>query len=136
MKRDDWIDFHTVRAEHAELHRRLENWARWVIPRSPYWISPMFKLAISKARARQGGPVRDHTDPIDAMRIEKAVAALPAMQRAAIRWSYVYKTSPASARRELGVTYEGLFELLLDARAMLKNTIDCKKVLDKPEFMA
>lgn len=136
MKRDDWIDFHAVPADHADLHRLLENWARWVIPRSPYWISPMFKLALSRALARQGGPVRDHTDPIDAMRVEKAVAALPDKYRAAIRWSYVYKTSPASARRELGVTYDGLFELLHAARTMLKNTIECKKVLDKPELMA
>ena len=46
------IDFHRVEEKHAEIHKRLQNWAQWANGSEPRGVSPMFRLYRSTARAR------------------------------------------------------------------------------------
>ena len=67
---------------------------------SPIWRlgKPMGKYTPSEAKIT--------TDGLDAMEIERAVANLPEPHRSAVRWSYVYRTSPArQASVRWGVRY-------------------------------
>lgn len=117
------IDFHAVDESHAGIHRRLENWARWCNGSSGPSASPMFRLFISPARAR-GGDIVMFSVPVDrsdAIRISKAVIALPDKHRAAIQWCYVKPVSPRRAASAIGTSLEGLAQYVRDGRTMLIN---------------
>lgn len=117
------IDFHAVEAKHVDIHRRLENWARWCNGSGGPSTSPMFRLALSAARARGGEVIAFGVgvDRSDAVRLAKAVVALPHGHRAAINWCYVKPISPRRAAAALGTTLEGLALLVRDGRQMLVN---------------
>lgn len=117
----DYIDFHAVRDEHLEIHRRLLNWARWVTPRTPSWVSPMFRMYRSHAWQWHTPEHRETCDMLDAQRIEKEVSGLPQKHREAVRWAYVICCPPIKAQRALGLTKDGLFRHIQDGRTMLKN---------------
>lgn len=120
MKRDS-IDFFLVAPNQLEIHERLLNWARWVsVGRAPYQ-APMWRQGKSSGRQWHVPVVRETVNTLDGLALEKAVGALPVPHREAIRWCYVYQTSPMQARRKLGVTAEGLMRLISDARLMLRN---------------
>lgn len=117
------IDFHAVEEKHAQIHRRLENWGRWCNGSGGSDTSPMFRLFISPARAR-GGDIVTFSVPVDrsdAIRISKAVIALPDKHRAAINWCYVRPVSPRRAAASIGTNLEGLMQYLRDGRTMLVN---------------
>jgi hypothetical protein len=117
------IDFHAVDEKHAGIHRRLENWARWCNGSSGPSSSPMFRLFISPARAR-GGDIVTFSVPVDrsdAIRISKAVIALPDKHRSAIQWAYVKPVSPRRAAAAIGTSLDGLALYVRDARQMLLN---------------
>lgn len=117
------IDFHKVEEKHAGIHARLVNWARWCNGSGGPSQSPMFRLFVSPARAR-GGEIAHFSVPVDksdAIRIAKAVIALPEQHRAAINWSYVRPVSPRRAASSIGTTLEGLALLVKDGRQMLVN---------------
>lgn len=117
-------DFHAVEEKHAQIHARLQNWARWCNGRGGPTTSPMFRLYVAPARAR-GGEIHfgggAPVDKMDAARIAKAVIALPESHRHAINWSYVKPVNPPRAAREIGCTLEGLALLVRDGRQMLLN---------------
>lgn len=117
------VDFHAVDPAHYAIHGRLENWARWCNGRTAPATSPMFRLYRAAARARGAESTWSTVavDGMDAQRIAKAVAALPAPHRRAIHWSYIKPVSPRRAASEQGTTLEGLALLLRDARTMLVN---------------
>lgn len=121
MKRD--IDHFHVRDEHAAIHRRLENWARWATPRMAYAQGPIWRLGKSNSRQWHAPELRESTDPLDALKVERAVYALPDKERFAVRWSYVWKFSPAKACRMCAVSQEGLLELVSRGRTMLVNRL-------------
>ena len=61
---------------------------------------------------------------LDAHEVERAVSFLPDKQRTAVRWAYVFSYVPVNAvRQELGVTREGLAELIHEGRVMLVNRL-------------
>ncbi len=62
---------------------------------------------------------------IDAALMEQAVYALPEKHREAVRWWYVYRRNPAAMARSLGVSKQGLADLVGDGRTMLQNRL-CK----------
>ena len=117
------IDFHHVEEKHAEIHKRLQNWALWCNGSGPAEVSPMFRLVRSAARARGS----EHTwsgiavDGADASRISRFVGLLPEPHRRALNWCYVKPVSPRRAAAEIGTTLEGLALLVRDARQMLTN---------------
>jgi len=120
--RPEPVDFHAVDQIHAAIHKRLENWARYVEVHGARWVSPIWKMGKSHGRQWDTPILRPDVDTLDGHAMEKAVAALPVKHREAIRWSYVYKDSPARKARELAVSYEGLMTLVRNGRSMLKNT--------------
>lgn len=117
------VDFHKVEDKHHDIHRRLQNWAKWCNGREAAGTSPMFRLYRSTARARGA----EHTwalasvDGMDAQRIAKAVAILPQDHRKAINWAYVKPVSPRRMASEIGCTLEFLALLVRDGRQMLVN---------------
>lgn len=117
----DYIDFHIVPDGQLAMHDRLLNWSRWVRVNAPRWQAPIWRLGKSSARQWHEPAISDAVDTLDGHAVEKAVAALPAPHRDALRWSYVWQTTPARARRVLGVTNEGLQRLVVDGRSMLSN---------------
>ena len=116
------IDFHQVDDIHAAIHRRLENWARYVAVHPQSWIGPIWKLGKSHGRQWHAPDLKDPVNTLDGHYVEKLVRQLPEKHREAIRWSYVYKDSPARKAKQLAVNYDGLMDLVRKGRSMLKNT--------------
>lgn len=123
MRREEHVDYHLVADHHLGIHARLEAWARWVRVRPHGWqMQPMFKQYRSKRQWDE--PFSANRSPInlvEAVEMEKAVSALPAKHRDAIRWAYVWQLSPIAEARRLGVSKQGLLELIQAGRAMLIN---------------
>lgn len=118
------VDFHHVAPEHEAIHARLNNWRRWVIVRPHGWqVAPMFRMYQSKARQWHAPVIQTPIDTLDAVLVEKAVAALPEKHRDAIRWSYVYCGNPVAMARSLGVSKQGLADLVESGRTMLINRL-------------
>lgn len=117
------IDFHAVEEKHGEIHERLLNWARWCNGSASPAVGPMFRMCQGSARARgdYGAATGIPVDRYDAMRIGKAVIALPGPHRAAINWSYVKPVSPRRAAQSIGTSLEGLALYVRDGRQMLVN---------------
>ena len=125
MRVQEAVDYNHVKPEHEAVHERLSNWARWVRVRPHGWqTAPMFRLYQSKARQWEASPhISTPIDTIDAALIEKAVYALPDKHRDAIRWWYVHAGNPVAMARNLGVSKQGLADLVSVARTMLINTV-------------
>lgn len=124
MKVKNYVDFHQVEPHQREIDARLQNWARWCRGTTVPMTSPMFRMVPPPPRVR--GDMAYQTagavvDRMDAAKIAKAVAALPQGHRSAINWHYVKPVSPTRACQAIGVTQEGLFTLVRDARQMLLN---------------
>ena len=125
MKREEHVDFFLVRDEHLGIHAALENWARWVRVRPHGWqVAPMFRQ-YRPANPTEGWWDRREpmpmTDVPAAVEMEKAVSLLPEKHRTAIRWAYVFTGHPARMARDLGVSKQGLMDLVSAGRTMLKN---------------
>jgi hypothetical protein len=128
MKRD-FIDFFLVEPHQLPMHERLMNWSRWVKPGFPSWQAPMWRQGKSNSRQWHQPEPRITVDTLDGHAIEKAVFDLPTPHRDALRWCYFSGcaprrrdyVSPMDMRRKLGVTAEGLMQLIRDGRQMLMN---------------
>ena len=124
MNNEVCIDYSHVPERHTAIHARLENWARWVRVRPHGWqVAPMFRLYQSKSRQWEAPVIQNPVDTLDAVVVEKAVSALPEKHRAAIRWSYVHAGNPVAMARRLGVSKQGLADLVDAGRTMLKNRL-------------
>lgn len=115
------IDFHVVHEQHAGIHDRLLNWARWANGRAAKQTTPMFRLYQSTARVRADREAPLDVNRLDAAAVAKGVSALPGVHRGAINWCYLRPVNPSKACRELGTTMAGLAQLLHDARQILVN---------------
>ena len=123
MKRDA-IDFHVIPEKQQAIHARLENWERWVRVRPHGWFTHLMWRNSRTSRQWEVSPyIGVPVNTIDAMLIEKAVSALPVKHREAVRWWYVYRRDPVAVARNLGVSKQGLADLVEAGRTMLKNRI-------------
>lgn len=113
------IDNNRVKPRHDVIDLRLEQWARWVrVGPQRGAVAPMFRLYRNPRQYDSEPHIAEPINTLECVDCEKAVSALPASIRTAIRWHYVWPWVPLSAvRQELGVTKEGL-------RAMLDNGRD------------
>ena len=84
-------------------------------------MSPMFKQYRSNWRQWHVPEVRAQINMPQAIEMEKAVSLLPSKNREAIRWHYVWESSPGGKARDLGVSKQGLAELVRVGRVMLQN---------------
>lgn len=125
MNNEVCIDYNYVHERHTAIHARLENWRRWVIVRPHGWqVAPMFRMYQSKARQWEASPrIGTPVDTLDAVLVEKAIYALPEKHREAVRWWYVYRRNPAAMARSLGVSKQGLADLVEAGRTMLNNRL-------------
>lgn len=120
------IDFHHVDSRHDAINLRLEQWAKWVAVHPKLWgTQPMFRGYQSKARQWETCPViQEPINTLEAAETERAVSGLPDKNRDAIRWSYVFWWIPARIiQRELCVNSNGLCEVIVQSREMLKNRL-------------
>ena len=114
------VDFTRVEPQHLAIDARLVNWARYVKDWERHGWRSIWRLGKPMGRHAEQETPRTVVDGLDALAIEeRAVAQLPEMHRAAIRWCYVYQGSPARQARALGVRYDTLARLVVDARRML-----------------
>lgn len=124
MRTQETVDFNHVHDHHRAIHERLENWRRWVTVRPHGWqTAPMFRMYQSKARQWEVPVIQAPVNMLDAVLVEKTVSALPDKARAALRWSYVHAGNPAGMARMLGVSKQGLADLVNSARSMLQNML-------------
>ena len=125
MRVTEIVDYNRVQDRHQAIHARLENLRRWVIVRPHGWqVAPMFRMYQSKSRQWEASPhIGTPVDAIDAALMEKAVYALPEKHREAVRWWYVYRRNPAAMARSLGVSKQGLADLVEAGRTMLQNKL-------------
>ena len=124
MRVQEAVDYNHVPERHAAIHARLENWRRWVVVRPHCWqTAPMFRMYQSKARQWEAPVIQNPVDTLDAALLEKAVYALPEKHREAVRWWYVYRRDPVAMARNLGVSKQGLADLVDVGRTMLNNRL-------------
>lgn len=119
-----YVDFASVPESQWDVHDRLQNWAKWCNGREGRNIAPMFGLYRSEALARReyGAATSVPLDRMDALELAKAVVALPDKHRMALQWHYLKPRKPLQMARALGVSLDGLAELVRVARTMLANT--------------
>ena len=118
------VDYNYIKPEHEAIHARLENWERWVRVRPHGWFThPMWRNSRTSRQWEVSPYIGVPVNTIDAMLIEKAVSALPVKHREAVRWWYVYRRDPVAMARNLGVSKQGLADLVEACRTMLKNRI-------------
>jgi hypothetical protein len=124
MNRDPHVDYFLVSDHHLAIHARLEQWARWVRVRPHGWqTAPMFRQYRSHAWQWEAPEVRVQPNIPQALEMEKAVSLLPAKNRDAIRWCYVWQSGPVAEARRLGVSKQGLCDLIAGGRSMLNNRV-------------
>ena len=114
------VDFSRVEEKHRAIHDRLVNWARWCVGRGGRGMHPMFR-GYKSPQHWEAIPPSQPIDSLDAADVEKAVQGLPEPHRFAVRWCYVYGSSPRKACQQAGVSKEGLALLIRDGRQMLVN---------------
>jgi hypothetical protein len=67
------------------------------------------------------GPFKRAINIPEAVEMEKAVSLLPEKNREALRWSYVWQGGPGAMSKRLGVSKEGLCDLIRVGRVMLRS---------------
>ena len=118
------VDYNRIAAHHQAIHARLVNWERWVRVRPHGWVThPMFRNFRASKQWEASPHISTPVDTLDAALMEKAVYALPEKHREALRWWYVYRRDPVAMARNLGVSKQGLADLVEAGRTMLNNRI-------------
>ena len=124
MRIQETVDYNHIKPEHEAIHARLENWSRWVRVRPHGWRThPMFRHFRSSKQWEASPHISTPVDTLDAALMEKAVYALPEKHRDAVRWWYVYRRDPVAMARNLGVSKQGLADLVEASRTMLQNRL-------------
>ena len=124
MRVTETVDYNHIHPHHEAIHARLVNWRRWVTVRPHGWATaPMFRMYQSKSRQWHAPDIQEPIDTLDAVLLEKAVYALPEKHREAVRWWYVYRRDPVAMARNLGVSKQGLADLVDSGRTMLQNRL-------------
>lgn len=116
---------HYIPASQSDIHERLTNWRRYVMPRRALWFTqPMFRQARTPKQWEEDLHIPIPIDTQDGHVIEKAVSALPEKHRTVIRWYYIFSHVPENKiRRECGLTKLELAQIAIDARCMVQNTV-------------
>lgn len=122
-----YVDLNAVLPQHRQIDARLANWGRWCHGPTRRDVSPMFRGMPPQPHLRQPGDIAaEPLDTMDAAKVSKEVSRLPEKHRAALNWCYVLDprskdASPTRACKKLGTSFQGLADLLRDARQMLIN---------------
>lgn len=117
------IDHFTMPENQAAIHKRLENWARWVRPSHRSAVHPMFRQARSNARQWHQPEIKDQINVQEAVDTEKAIRQMPRKHADSLRWWYVERCGERKARQKLALTQQGLKDIVIAARYMLTNIL-------------
>ena len=124
MRTTETVDYCHVKPEHEAIHERLVNWARWLRPRLSGWHThPMWRNSRTSRQWEVSPDISAPVNALDALAIERTVAQMPVKHRDAIRWWYVHAGNPVAMARRLGVSKQGLADLVDAGRTMLQNRI-------------
>lgn len=115
------IDFHQVKPEHQAIHERLENWARWARGAHSANVHPMFRQY--RHAYWEPAPQANCNDTNDALEVQKIMKDLPEPHRIAVQWCYILKSNPRKVCMALGVSKDGLMELIHRGRTMAANLL-------------
>ena len=124
MRVTEIVDYNHVQDRHQAIHARAGELAQ-VGDRSPAWLAgcPDVPYVPEQVQAVARPVIQTPVDTLDAVLVEKAVYALPEKHREAVRWWYVYRRNPAAMARSLGVSKQGLADLVVAGRTMLQNKL-------------
>jgi hypothetical protein len=128
----DALDFHAVRDSHIQIHDALLNWARVVrvhltsggncAPMFRHYRTANYSFDLNDQEWVDDTPKRPPPDMLAGWKMEKQMRFLPEKHRAAVKWHYVEPHKPpARVAYRLALTQSALFDLVHDARSMLKN---------------
>ena len=124
MRVQETVDYCHVKPEHEAIHQRLENWARWLRPRLSGWHThPMWRNSRTSRQWEVSPDISAPVNALDALAIERTVAQMPVKHRDALRWWYVHAGNPVAIARTLGVSKQGLADLVDAGRTMLGNRL-------------
>jgi len=124
MRVQETVDYCHVKPEHEAIHQRLENWARWLRPRLSGWHThPMWRNSRTSRQWEVSPDISAPVNALDALAIERTVAQMPVKHRDALRWYYVRQGSPVEMARQLGLSKQGLADLVDAGRTMLQNKL-------------
>lgn len=123
MSARQYVDFSSVQPSHWKMHDRLTNWARWCNSRGAQAVAAGFGLHKSDEYTDReyGSETVIEVDKDDAVRIQKAIPQLPDKHRRAIAWCYVKPVKQSEKARELGLSLQGLADMVQAGRQMLIN---------------
>lgn len=117
-----FVDLNAVLPQHRQSDGRLANWGRWCHGPIRREVSPMFRGMPREPQLRiAGASAPEMIDGLDASKLAKAVGSLPEKHRAALNWCYISPGAPKRICQKLGTSFQGLADLLNDARQMLIN---------------
>ena len=68
-------------------------------------------------------PQSSYSDTKDAVEVQKIMKDLPEPHRIAIQWCYIQKGNPNKVRAALGVSKDGLMDLVHKGRAMASKLL-------------
>lgn len=114
------IDFHPVLPQHADIHKRLENWGAWSNGGNSPSVSPMFKLYRAKGEGAEASWSTNCVDSLDAKRLARFMPMMGEKHRKALAWCYVKPVNPKRAAEEIGVSRNDLACLLHEGREKLR----------------
>jgi hypothetical protein len=123
-----YVDFAAVPPSQWKMHDRLENWARWCRGASGESAragdaSPMFSLYRSgeSQQRRYGEETSVPIDKDDALKIHFAIVhpTFHPKCRKALQWSYLRPRDPKHEAWKLGVSLQGLANLVAQGRQLL-----------------
>lgn len=129
------IDFDYVPERQTDIHSRLENWGRWVKVKPQAWSQqPMFRMYRSKSWQWETPESRPVIQSLDAQEIEKTISHMSlnvdSDMAHVLRWAYVFPyIDPRKVGRNMGRTQDAMFDLLLNARDVVKTLVNQRKPL-------
>ena len=118
------VDFSHVPSNQYEIHDRLLNWAKWARGGNSRNVHPMFRQY--RNDYWEPTPSVTYADTVDALAVQKTMTHIPERYRLAVQWFYIARSNPMPVCRHLGVSKQGLADLVIDGRTMVKDQLKAK----------
>lgn len=123
MRETEFEQLQRVAEEHIEIHARLVNWASWSRDRirQGHCMSMEWRYLAPRVKEKDDLHASSPPDVLDAQALHSVVCHLPLKHRLALHLWYIHRAPANFIRRKLGLTRDGVVQIVRDARAMTKN---------------
>lgn len=108
---------------HDDLHKRLDNWARWAIEKPHYQHCRSIEHRYKTPQTWEAQAPRMEADWKDAVIVERAIIILPPASKIIIVGHHLYRSDPRAISRRAGVNWNGFNNHLRYAESMLHNIL-------------